>query len=101
MQGVLEVLRIPYTGSGVLASAIAMDKAMTKAILQVNDIPVPPGVVLQRSEPLKRWPVSMKFPTGGKTEHGRFNHWSLNSSQTDRFAAGPSSCLPVWGKSGC
>src|SRR6266571_2490514 len=30
VQGALELLRIPYTGSGVLASAIAMDKVMTK-----------------------------------------------------------------------
>jgi D-alanine-D-alanine ligase len=62
VQGVLEVLGIPYTGSGVLASAIAMDKAMTKAILQVNDIPVPQGVVLQRSEARKSWPARLKFP---------------------------------------
>jgi len=62
VQGVLEVLGIPYTGSGVRASAIAMDKAMTKAILQVNDIPVPQGVVLQRSEARKSWPARLKFP---------------------------------------
>jgi D-alanine-D-alanine ligase len=62
VQGVLEVLGIPYTGSGVRASAIAMDKAMTKAILQVNDIPVPQGVVLQRSESRKSWPARLKFP---------------------------------------
>lgn len=62
VQGLLEIMGIPYTGSGVRASAIAMDKAMTKAILQVNDIPVPQGVVLQRSESSKSWPAKLKFP---------------------------------------
>ena len=32
MQGALELLGIPYTGSGVMASAIAMDKVMTKRV---------------------------------------------------------------------
>jgi len=40
IQGVLETLRIPYTGSGVLASAIAMDKVMTKRIWQTLALPV-------------------------------------------------------------
>ena len=62
VQGVLEVLGIPYTGSGVRASAIAMDKAITKAILQINDIPVPSGMVWHRSESRKSWPARLKFP---------------------------------------
>ena len=62
VQGLLEVLGIPYTGSGVRASAIAMDKAMTKAILQVNDIPVPSGIVVQRSESRKSWPARLRLP---------------------------------------
>lgn len=62
VQGVLEVLGIPYTGSGVRASAIAMDKAMTKAILQVNGIPVPSGVVFLERESRKGWHGRLKFP---------------------------------------
>ena len=62
VQGLLEVLGIPYTGSGVRASAIAMDKAMTKAFLQVNDIPVPDGVVLQKGEQGKDWNARLKLP---------------------------------------
>ncbi|MDA0939135.1 MAG: D-alanine--D-alanine ligase [Proteobacteria bacterium] len=41
IQGLLEVLRIPYTHSGTLASAIAMDKAMTKNITKLFDIQTP------------------------------------------------------------
>ncbi len=41
VQGVLEWLGIPYTGSGVLASAIAMDKLRTKLLWQASGIPTP------------------------------------------------------------
>ena len=41
MQGALELLGIPYTGSGVLASAMAMDKGITKRIFLSADIPTP------------------------------------------------------------
>lgn len=46
VQGMLEVLGIPYTGSGVLASALAMDKDASKKIFNYHDIPVPPFVVI-------------------------------------------------------
>jgi D-alanine-D-alanine ligase len=41
VQGALELLGIPYTGSGVMASAIAMDKWRTKLIWQAVDVPTP------------------------------------------------------------
>ncbi|WP_132258806.1 D-alanine--D-alanine ligase [Paucimonas lemoignei] len=41
LQGALEQLGIPYTGSGVMASAIAMDKVMTKRIWLSNGLPTP------------------------------------------------------------
>ncbi len=41
VQGALELLRIPYTGSGVLASAIAMDKVMTKRVWIAESLPTP------------------------------------------------------------
>ena len=41
VQGALELLRIPYTGSGVLASAIAMDKVMTKRVWIAEGLPTP------------------------------------------------------------
>jgi D-alanine-D-alanine ligase len=41
VQGVLETLKIPYTGSGVMASAVAMDKWRTKLVWQAAGIPTP------------------------------------------------------------
>ena len=43
VQGLLEVMEIPYTGSGVLASALAMDKPMAKKVLRHHNIPTPSG----------------------------------------------------------
>ena len=43
MQGLLEIMHIPYTGSGVQASALAMDKNLTKSILIAAGLPVPAG----------------------------------------------------------
>ncbi len=41
VQGALELMKIPYTGSGVLASALALDKPMTKRIWRTFDLPTP------------------------------------------------------------
>ena len=46
IQGALELLGIPYTGSGVLASALAMDKFRTKLLWQAAGLPVPEYAVL-------------------------------------------------------
>jgi D-alanine-D-alanine ligase len=50
VQGVLETLRLPYTHSGVLASALAMDKARAKAVLAAGGIPVPGGGLFNRHD---------------------------------------------------
>jgi D-alanine-D-alanine ligase len=46
VQAILDWLKIPYQGSGPRASAIAMDKWISKAVARANDIPVPRGVLL-------------------------------------------------------
>ena len=46
VQGALELLGLPYTGSGVMASAMAMDKVMTKRIWAAEGLPTPPWVWL-------------------------------------------------------
>ena len=53
VQGVLEWLGIPYTGSGVLASALAMDKLRTKLLWHAEGLPTPPYEVLGRESDLK------------------------------------------------
>ncbi|MGO8672991.1 MAG: D-alanine--D-alanine ligase [Capsulimonadaceae bacterium] len=52
VQGMLEVLGVPYTGSGVLASALAMDKAMSKRLLTAAGVLMPRDFVVRRGEPV-------------------------------------------------
>jgi D-alanine-D-alanine ligase len=53
IQGVLEVLGIPYTHSGVLSSALAMQKDLAKVVLKAAGVPVPDGLVVSRLEAAK------------------------------------------------
>src|SRR5215469_9797971 len=53
VQGVLETLAIPYTHSGVLASALAMDKAKAKAVMAAEGVAVPGGRLYNRFEAAK------------------------------------------------
>lgn len=50
LQGLLELIDMPYTGSGVMASAISMDKLRSKLLWQGAGLPVAPWVALERSE---------------------------------------------------
>jgi D-alanine-D-alanine ligase len=64
IQGMLELMRIPYTGSGVLASALANHKIMAKKLFIYEKIPTPSYEVFHRDEiekdPLRT--VSLPFP---------------------------------------
>ena len=64
VQGVLETLGIPYTGSGVLASAVAMNKPMAKRIWQTHDLPTPDWQIVERGAPAEQvvcsYPVVVK-----------------------------------------
>lgn len=53
LQGILEVAGIPYTHSGVLASALAMQKDLAKTVMAAAGIPVPGGKVVSRFEAAK------------------------------------------------
>src|SRR5579864_7617570 len=50
VQGILETLQIPYSHSGVLASALAMDKTKAKAVMAAAGVPVPGGGLFNRHE---------------------------------------------------
>src|SRR6516165_4702784 len=50
IQGILETLEIPYTHSGVLASALAMDKARAKVVFKTAGVPVADGIVASPEE---------------------------------------------------
>ena len=66
VQGALELLGIPYTGSGVLASALAMDKTMTKRLWLASGLPTPAYVWLdaqaQSRERLRGVPDALGLP---------------------------------------
>jgi D-alanine-D-alanine ligase len=50
IQGLLEILRIPYSHSGTLASALAMQKDIAKIVMAKAGVPVPDGIVVPRRE---------------------------------------------------
>jgi D-alanine-D-alanine ligase len=57
---ILEMMRMPYTGSQVLTLALALDKPMTKRVLSYHGLPTPPFQVFERSdEPLD---AGLRFP---------------------------------------
>jgi D-alanine-D-alanine ligase len=73
VQGALEVMRIPYTGSGVMGSAIAMDKWRTKLVWDASGIPTPrfamvtPGTNWERLAELLGLPIIIKPVHEGST----------------------------------
>ncbi len=81
VQGALELLGYPYVGSGVLASALAIDKSMTKSILSATGVPVAKEVVIERVHAKKQmsphffeklgetlgWPLIIKPNREGST----------------------------------
>lgn len=50
IQGLLELMGIPYTGSGVLASSLAMHKVKAKELFRLHNLPTPPYYVLEREQ---------------------------------------------------
>ena len=50
VQGLLEVMGVPYTGSGVLASALAMNKLKAKEIFRLHNLPTPPYYAITRAD---------------------------------------------------
>lgn len=62
IQGMLELMRIPYTGSGVLASALALDKIMAKKFFFCEHIPTPTYEVFYRDDVEKGSPKSISLP---------------------------------------
>jgi D-alanine-D-alanine ligase len=104
IQGVLEFLRIPYTHSGVLASAVAMDKPMAKAVFARAGLPLAEGMVVPReslgvADPLPA-PFVVKPPNEGSSVGVRIVHpgdnswreeaarWPFAEALVERFIAG-------------
>ncbi|MDH5601423.1 MAG: D-alanine--D-alanine ligase [Gammaproteobacteria bacterium] len=62
MQSVLEIMELPYTGSGVLASAVAMDKLRCKELLQGSGLPTPPYMKLEKTTDVNYVGATLGFP---------------------------------------
>jgi|DewCreStandDraft_4_1066084.scaffolds.fasta_scaffold02252_21 D-alanine-D-alanine ligase len=60
IQGILEFLGIPYTGSGVLGSALGMNKIVAKQLFEYNKIPTPKWCVIETLKDIKK--IKIKFP---------------------------------------
>ncbi len=74
VQGLLDLMGIPYTGSSLLASAMSMDKIISKEIYRAHNLPTPDYVAFKMSEingrdipSLERFPVVVKPANGGST----------------------------------
>ena len=71
IQGLLELLDIPYHGSGVLGSAIGINKIQSKRLYEYAGLPVSPYLILDRSDPDAQNKVrdALGFPVVVKPEH--------------------------------
>lgn len=69
IQGLLETLKIPYTGSGILASALAMDKLRTKQIWSSFGLPTPRYAMLVTEEDCNQVADRLGFPLIVKPSH--------------------------------
>src|SRR4029079_14956699 len=61
IQGLLEIMGIPYSHSGVLAAALAMKKDRAKEVMAANGVPVPEGRVVHRLEAAKKPPLPRPY----------------------------------------
>jgi D-alanine-D-alanine ligase len=62
LQGALESLKVPYTGSGVLGSALSMDKVRSKWVWLAQGLPTPRFVPLRKGDDVHAAAMSIRFP---------------------------------------
>ncbi len=82
IQGLLEILQIPYTGCGVMSSAICMNKEYTKRILSTcPEIPMAKSVFVQKGQDVMEMTKELKFPVITKpvSEGSSFGMTKVNS----------------------
>ncbi|MGA2192641.1 MAG: D-alanine--D-alanine ligase [Nitrospirota bacterium] len=101
IQGLLEVMGVPYTGTGVTGSAIAMDKSVTKEILKYRGIPTADFATLRKgaSNPGKDvsrrigYPMVVKPSTLGSTIGMSFVHEAKDLPQAVELAFSHDNCV--------
>jgi D-alanine-D-alanine ligase len=75
VQSILETLLIPYTHSGVLASALAMNKAVARSLFEKHGVPVAEGMLVSREEAARRHVIQPPYvikPNSGGSSVGVF-----------------------------
>ena len=91
IQGLIEMLDLPYVGSGVLASAVGMDKHFAKQIFAAHGISVAPGIALRIGEEIKDpgfgYPLFVKPARGGSSRgtHKVKRAEDLSAAVSDAF----------------
>ena len=84
IQGILEIMQIPYTGCGVMSSAICMNKEYTKRILSANpDIPIAKSAFVRKGEDVMEKTKDLKFPVFTKpvSEGSSFGMTKVNTKE--------------------
>lgn len=113
IQGVLELLRVPYTHSGVLASAVAMHKPIAKAVFAAAGLPVAESRVVARAElrgrdlfprPFVAKPVNEGSSVGVRIVYPGDNawdedaaHWAYEEALVERYVPGREITVAVMG----
>lgn len=93
LQGALEHLNIPYTGSGVLASSLAMDKIRTKQLWKAVGLPVLESYIIEDEETAKALQSQLTYPVAVKpSEEGS----SIGVSRVDQ----PEDLVKAWKAAG-
>lgn len=89
VQGLLELLGIPYTGSGVLASALAMDKLKSKELFRLYNVPTPPYYFIEadRFDQLEQEHGSFGFPVFVKPRRAGSSVGAGRASDMDELRA--------------
>lgn len=93
IQGLLEIADIPFVGSGVLASAVAMDKSFAKPIFAAHGIKVAEGLVIRASDwkvnqlPLSAKVATLGYPVFVKPARGGSSRGTTKVNSADQLAA--------------
>ena len=88
VQGVLETLQIPYTHSGVLASALAMDKDKSKAVLAAAGVVVPGGGLFHRRDVARGHVISPPYVVKPNAEGSSVGVYLVKEGETPIAAVG-------------
>ncbi|MDH5324296.1 MAG: D-alanine--D-alanine ligase [Gammaproteobacteria bacterium] len=89
LQGALEIMDLPYTGSGVMASALAMDKLRTKQIWQARGLPTPEYRILEQKPDAAHLVQELGLPMMIKPSHEGSSIGIAKVSTQDQL-------LPAW-----